>query len=410
MKWWLIFALAALSLLLAGASTFGRRPSPPPDVLLVVADDVGLVDLVEAYTPNLDALASISTVYGQAYANPTCSPTRHALMLGRWRPNGGDNPCKVDGTSDLITGRGGSSVVRAFAQAGYATGIFGKWHLGSASPWNEAAPQSGFDAARALVPNNVAACDPPLSQGSYSNWLRLDDGAVTEPSSEYHTEATRDAFMSWWQSTKGPRFGVLAWQAAHGPFHRPPAALLHPAYPPTLTAREKYLAMIHSLDTAVGQALGAIDMRNTIVFFVGDNGTPTAVAPEPGRAKTTTYERGIHVPMSIFVPGRAPAVEMKRLVHVVDIYATMFDVLGLPAEGDGFSLLQSRNVHEYVLCGVDNFDDRCARSTQYKLRRKEGVEQFFDLVLDPDENLDLISSQRHQQVIEQHRAWLELIP
>lgn len=407
----LLFVFASAASAQLGPLGRGRivpRPSGH-DVLIVIADDMAVVDYEQAQTPNLDLLASQSITFENAYANPTCSPSRHALLLGQWRSAGGDDGCMVDGTSDVRSHR---SLPLMMGEAGYATALFGKWHAGSGRPWSLAALQAGFQTWRVGLPSNVRACDSsdPNAELGYGRYVRVDDGVVTDTSNEYHTIAVRDEFIQWWNTTSKLRFAVLSFQAPHGPFHRPPAALLPPGYPATGSNRDRYLAMITSLDTVMGQIFASVDLSNTVILFVGDNGTPPRVAGvfDLARSKGTTFERGIHVPLFVRVPRGAPAVD-GRMAHLVDIYTTTLRLAGIHYPADGLDLLGPPS-RPYVLCGRAISNDRCARSHRYKLRNVAGVEEFYDLQANPAESIDLIDEPSLQAVIEKHRNWLSLIP
>jgi arylsulfatase A-like enzyme len=143
----------------------------------------------------------------------------------------------------------------------------------------------------------------------------------------------------------------------------------------------------------LGEMLAVIDLSNTYVIFIGDNGTPQNVAPDPTRAKGSTYERGIHVPLVVAHNDLTPAVS-SSLVHAVDLTATIAELGGIPipVEMDSRSFVRclskpSTRTRNYVYCQDD--DDRCVRSRRYKLRVDAGVEEFYDLVIDPTESMPL---------------------
>lgn len=367
------------------------------DLYVVIADDVGYQDLQDAQalglTPNIDALAAHGISFSRCYANPVCSPSRYSAMFGMYRVLEAGTWCP----GDTPTGREPSLYLTSIAEL--STGpayLIGKWHLGADPTGGSSSPPfaHGFDAWKAGQPNNVSDCVPGLP--SYSNWLRIDDGADTI-SNEYEPSATLAAALA--LPIGAGRLIVLAPQLAHGPFHRPPPSFLPPGYPPTPDKPTKYQAMIAALDYWLGQALGGIDLDVDGVIFFGDNGTPIQVSPEPERSKTTTYERGIHVPLIVAGPGLAGG-GCSRLSHVADVLPTVAEWFGVPPPTgiDGICLFEVGHVN--VVCGTENDDlgnyDRCARGQRFKFRRTGPMglppltEELFDLLLDPGETTNVL--------------------
>jgi len=380
-------------MLLAGLLILAAQQKAPfrlerPNVVLVIADDVGVIDAQSVNTPALDSLVSSGVTFTRAFANPVCSPTRRALMFGRWWGTGSGTVCGPP--QPETPPEGAFSVAKLMKIGGYRTALFGKWHVGSnrLGAWEDSPRIHGFDTWRAGLPMNVRSC----GGNDYRDWTRVDDG-VNRNSTEYQTIAVRDAFLDWWTRTPGAKFAVVAYQAAHGPFHRPPAELLPPNYPGTLSSRDRYEAMIVSLDHVLGEMLAVIDLADTYVIFIGDNGTPQTVAPDPTRAKGTTFERGIHVPLVVAHSGLTPAVS-SALVHAVDLTATIAELGGIPipVEMDSRSFVRclskpTARTRSFVYC--QDADDRCVRSQRYKLRVDAGVEEFYDLLVDPAESSPL---------------------
>lgn len=382
--------VASLFLLLASQQA-AAEPVERHNVVLVIGDDIAAADVENAETPTLDYLAEHGANFTRAYANPTCSPTRRTIMFGRWWGRDSGSVCKPPGiytpSPELL------SLPKLMKLGGYETALFGKWHIGSnlLGPWEQAPQVHGFDTWRAGLAMNVKFC----GSRSYTNWMRVDDGEVQQTDT-YHTIAVRDAFNEWWTSTSGPKFAVVAYQAAHVPYHVPPESLLPEGYPTpssTSSRRDKFKAVIVSLDHALGEMLEVVDLDNTWFVFVGDNGTPVRVAPEPERAKGTTYERGIHVPLIVAHADLDP-VESPALVHTVDLMATVADLVGIPVpeELDSRSFARcleepAYEPREWVYCQVSQ--DRCVRSKRYKLRVDGDVEELFDLEADPHERTPL---------------------
>jgi len=296
---------------------------------------------------------------------------------------------------------GAYSLGKLFKGAGFATGAFGKWNLGPnlVAGWEIGPQLHGFEAWRAGLPDNVSS---PMCGGSdYEDWTRVDDGVVGT-SSEYQSHAVRDEFLRWWKGTDGPRFGYVAFQAPHSPFHLPPDF----SYPPlNYSDRAKFEYMVQSLDLMVGDMLSSIDLDRTYFVFVADNGTPTGV-PRPdqsaNKVKGTTFRDGVRVPLIVAGPGLAQG-ETDALVHVVDLLATLADLAGIRVPGH--LELDSRSFagalvdperwtpeRPFVYLETDTPGlphDRAIVTDRYKLRNVDGSEELYDLLADPREETPL---------------------
>ena len=397
--------LAALLFQFAGLpQRAGAKVPVAPDVLVVVLDDVGEVDLTGLPLPNLSDLASNGMRMRAAYANPTCDRTRRSVLFGQWWVERSGNSCgALNGDEPLLSQTSLAEIVPAVR-----SGLAGKWHLGAdptGGPWECAPLVHGFDAWIGGMPGNVAECGGT----DYDLWTRV-DACGSALSSQYEPEATSAALSSWWTGTNGTRLGVLSLNLAHAPFHVPPAHLLPSGYPTPTNQRQRYEAMIVAYDTLLGQVLAGLNPQNTLVIVLGDNGTPPNAGGGP-KSKGTVFERGIHVPMICAASWIQPG-ESSALVHAVDVYATVADYYGKAAlPTDGLSLRpllegQPFAGHDYVLCG--NSDEVCARSASRKLRRlASGLEEFYDLALDPGENVNRIGSPAYAADVAAHRAWLD---
>jgi arylsulfatase B len=419
----------AFSLAQAALAQATPRPaagaSPPRSAIVIVLDDVGAYDL-QLYggpvpTPNLEALAARGVRFDRAFANPTCSVTRRSLLFGHWATIDSGPPCSpAVGRSPTLDDY---CVARRVTQLPI---LAGKWHLGGS-------PLGGDDATAPLDHGFfhwIAGSQANLNDcggSNYSSWTKVEDGVVFS-SSAYQPKALRDRVKFWWQSVAGGKLFVVNFAFAHGPMHRPPDDLLPAGYPPTNSARQRYEAMIVAADAIVGQVLEVV-ADDVLVAVIGDNGTPINVSPDPERSKTTTFERGIRVPLilaggEVAEPGRVSS----ELVHAVDLYVTLIAWLGgsLPTKPlhpiASVSLLpslidpQTHAYHEYILSGNawgNPGGDRCARSAGYKLRQLDDDgddvpdrEEFYDLTLDPSELLNRIGDPSLASVIDAHRAWL----
>ena len=417
-----------LSMLLCGVSAAQGH-----NVLLIVADDIG-VDYVGAYgegsnpppTPNMDALATSGVLFRNAWANPSCSPTRACIMtgrypfrtlVGRWIAHTANPP-----TVGLLqpTEHTLPKVLDA-AQSGYAHALIGKWHLENAftSP----------DAPRTIGGYSYHAGSLEGQIPSYTNWTRVVNG-VAQTTNNYCTTQNTDDALAWIQAQSSPWLCVLTYQAPHIPYHAPPANLhsqnlagLTPQ-PTTHTPANIpfYRAMVESLDTEMGRlfaTLGSGVMNSTNVIFLGDNGTVQrqSVAPFDGqRAKGTPYEGGINVPLLISGPAvQQGGREVTALACAVDVFATVIDLAnanaGLPPflQHDSVSLVPYLNspsqpplrqfAYTEEFTGTawpqpNSNGHATIRDAQYKLihRYSGGSDELFDLSNDAFENNNLINS------------------
>lgn len=399
------------------------QPVGRPDLVLVVVDDWALSDLEAARTdgnpwndlPAIDSFAALGQSWTNFYSQPICNPTRLTLMLGAYESGDGGGVCNPPNAS---TPSARVTLASLLHDQGYATAAFGKWHIAtnpdSSLDWTTAPAAYGFDAWRAWNASNLSG---HCGSKDYSNWERIDDGVAFQ-SFEYHTEAVGLAFLDWWRATAGPRFAYVCFQAPHQPLHTPPAHLLPSGYPAPTSNREEYEAMLVALDTLLATMLAGIDLRDTYVFVVGDNGTPpAAVRPDQSsaRVKTTTYEDGVNVPFLVAGPG-IPIGSTDALGHVVDFPATLVALAGgpvpIPAMPDSVSLVPilrdpAQRVRDHVICDVEieaSIVPNTTRDTCVVLDSADGLlkgrfyedrlrmsltKTYFALGVDPAENAPL---------------------
>lgn len=365
------------------------------NVLIIILDDVGRQDVIEVDTPSIDALANKGIKFNRGYAQPVCAVTRYALMFGKYGESAGSICFAPDANTPDINW---PSLPKLFKDLGYTTGMFGKWHLGGnalGSPWEQTPNLYGYDKVGAMVPGNVGAdsCNIGL-EGNYNEWLRVDDG-TSLIDTHYNTVAIRNSFLTWWVQTVGPKFAYVSFQAAHAPFHEPPTTLLPhlpqggPGYS---TKRIRFEKMIISVDTILAQFAEFVDLDNTYIILIGDNGTPPdARSPQepPGRYKTTVYEGGIRVPFIIAGPGIPQGVVSEELVSVVDILPTLAELLnGSVTVQDGLSFKpildgQLDGPRDHVFVSLEG--KRAVIQDRYKLVRNGSIEEIYDIIADPFE-------------------------
>lgn len=421
-----------LGLLLA-LGAFPSADVTRPNLLLLILDDVG-VDSIAAYgahpnpprTPTLDALAAAGVVYSRAFSQPTCSPTRAALLTGRngWRTGIGTGipfdfvPAGSGGPFGLKLGQ--RTLPEVLRRQGYRCAAVGKWHLANASTgsWSNPVLQ-GFEHHWG-----------PIDNVGYWGWKRNAadaSGAAQTTVDEYVTRVNVDDALATVAGFGDARwFAWVSFTAAHAPLHEPPHDLLSAETVAALAAAPddhalKQRAMVEALDTEIGRLLEGIApavLARTTVVVIGDNGTVDAALTEPwahSGAKGALLDGGIHVPLVVAGAGVvAPGRVCDALVADVDVFATLTELGGATLGGhviDGLSFADTLGdpaapgarrvvLAESFLPNGKQADKtklkRAVRSASHKLieisapASNAGL-RFFDLVADPLEEHNLVA-------------------
>jgi uncharacterized sulfatase len=345
------FSLVAPLILFAGACT--AAASSPPNVVLILADDLGTPP-VACYgnpfyeTPHLDRLAREGLRFTDAYAAcPVCSPTRAALMTGLY-------PSRTHIT-DFIPGSpfpfarlsqpawqkflplSAQTLAEELTVRGYATGLFGKWHL-----------------ARGYLPPESIA-EGPDRQGFAETFITHKPKKTDDPEADPHgVEAVTVRALDFIdRHRRHPFFLYLPHNSIHAPIMAPRAMVKKYRDRPGSDRPENspvIAAMMEVLDESIGRVLARIDAlglrEKTIVIFYGDNGgllNDAAQTPRRG-GKAQLYEGGIRVPLIIRWPGIIAAGRLSEApVTTVDFFPTLLEASGTPARPgaalDGISLV-----------------------------------------------------------------------
>ncbi len=428
-------ASSAGTALLARAPWISRRPSDRPDILLVVLDDVGWPEVDADHVPlaALRGLLESSRILRGAYGFPLGAPTIYSAYTGRYPERDG----LVTSFPYWGTPTGATAMLsperlalpRLLSAAGYATGLFGKWNLGRAleGKRSETPLASAFDVWRAGVPTNVDAGGGV----GYKDWVRVEDGDERRDRS-YQTTALRDAFTAWWEKTRGPRFAVCHFQAAHAPLHQPPQELLPQAWPDLQPAqrfwkldgfegqrlkkrwpeRKRYLALLQTVSTCLEPMLAAVG-PDTIVVLTSDNGTPGKVAAldrDDEKLKGTTFDGGIHVPLAFRVPGLASGTS-EELASSVDLCATLLELAGVDRgeeARDSRSLLplleRNEPVREWIYTASRR--SRALRTKTHKLRVTEDGNEVYEVERLPSEKRPMSPKRKQLAALEEELASL----
>src|SRR5215204_7064963 len=330
-----------------------------PNVVLVMMDDLGYGDLgsygaPDVRTPNIDRLAREGVRLTDAYANgAVCTPTRAALISGRYQQRVGLEWVLTISPADRELGlpAPGTSLPALLKTNGYATGLIGKWHLGTKPEFGPNA--HGFDefygflgGAHSYYTNRAEiARVGPGAPDLFENTTPVEaTGYLTD-------EITRRAVSFITRHARAPFFLAVAYNAVHWPFQppdRPPTeAELRAGRPlrqmpdDSVTAtRQDYVRMLERADRGVGEILAVLDQRgltrNTLVIFTNDNGGEWLSRNAPlFHRKQTVWEGGIRVPAIFKWPGRIPANRTSSQVGIVmDLTATILAATGSPVPPD----------------------------------------------------------------------------
>lgn len=352
--------------ILSGFGGVARAARPDkPNVIFILADDLGYTDLAcfgSGYyeTPNIDRLASQGLRMLRYYNSQNCAPTRAVLMSGQYAPRTGIYTVQTLERGEAVDRRMNVPVnvnslaldkfilPQAIKAAGYATGMFGKWHLGSNGPHHPG--QRGFDEAI-------------VSDGGHFNFVTIPE--VKYPDGQYKADFLTDRAVDFIGRHKDhPFFLYLTHFAVHTPIQ---------AKPDYVAAWEKkpvkgthwnptYAAMIQSVDESVGRVMARLEelklVENTVLIFSADNGGVggyqrteppsekkgfTDNSPLRG-GKGTLYEGGLRVPFIVRWPGVVPpGTTSEQPAAHVDVYPTFLEIAGAkPKPGytlDGFSFV-----------------------------------------------------------------------
>lgn len=443
-----------------------------PNILLVLADDLGWGDLgcygaTRVRTPNIDALARRGATYRDAHAaSSVCSPSRYAILTGRypWRSPlklgvlGGSDPC--------IIGADVPTVASRLEEAGYRTGAFGKWHLGLDWVKQDGSRASAFDgdfssnmeADARDINYSVPFGNGPLSHGferffgiagslDMPPYCFLDqDRAVGMPAGDKEPLITSQrpgpVSEGWADDQADIAFteAATAWIGMEDPrpfFAYVAAAAPHrPCVPPAFVRGTSEAGLrgdsIHLFDWMVGQLVSALEpevLAKTLIIVTSDNGAPT-IFPEDGDVvqhrpngpwrgqKADAYEGGHRVPLVMAGPGVEAGV-FDDLVSLLDLLPSVLGIAGVePHVVDGVSLFESR---DYPVLGAQAFDGRLVlRSPSHKVIYgsgsggfsqpvgapcgPHGEPQVYDLVSDPGETMNLGGGESSQQLLTQFLA------
>lgn len=336
-----------VGLALSAASTFAETKAP--NIVHIVADDLGWQDVgfngcTDIKTPNLDALASNGAKFKQFYTQPMCTPTRACLMTGRYPWRYGLQTAVIPGTAGYGLDTSEWLMPQCLKEAGYATAIIGKWHLGHADLkyWPK---QRGFDYAYGATIGELDYYTH--GDAGVLDWFR-DNKPVHEKG--YTTTLLGDDAVKYInaQNADKPFYLYLAFNAPHTPYLAPKETIAKYSHIEDPT-RRTYAAMVDCLDENIGKVVAALDKKglrdNTLILFHSDNGgtrdamfagqmadlsktkIPCDNGPYRG-GKGQLFEGGCRVAACANWPGHIKPETVDGMIHAVDLYPTLAALAG----------------------------------------------------------------------------------
>ena len=429
-----------------------------PNVILILTDDQGIGDVgfkgnPFIQTPHLDQLASESIDLENFYVSPVCSPTRSSLMTGRYYMRTGIYDTYNGGS--IMTPRE-KTMAEYFHEAGYVSGIFGKWHLGDHYPSRPM--DQGFDEALIHQAGGVGQV------GDLGNYFSFDSSYFDpvlykngEPvqTKGYCSDVYTDGALEFIDTHKDqPFFLYLSFNAPHTPLQLPekyyhiyenlgeqfkasddPNFLGEELSERQIEAAKRVYGMVTNIDDNVGRILEKLKKQgleeNTLVIFLTDNG-PQQVRYKMGlRAwKTSVYEAGIKVPALFRYPKWEPKKVKETLAHI-DMLPTIMEFCGIQSSwenpidgtsflslltgGEGPSTINDRTLFFHWQRGFSESNQNTAvRKGDFKLvanawgNPEKNSIQLFNLADDPGESNDLATSspEKVSELMEEWDRWL----
>ena len=413
-----------------------------PNILFILADDLGWGDVEyhgsDIRTPNIDYLVNVGIELDNHYVQPMCTPTRTALLSGRYPSRFGDHatipsnhPVFPDGYETLST---------LLGKAGYDTGLFGKWHLGS-SP--EYGPNTfGFDWSYGSLAGGVDPYSHYYKSGIYSKTWHRNGSFISEQG--HVTDLILEEAMGWIESRERPWFAYIPFTAVHVPVKVPDNWLAKYDNQKFDCEVEKdrsfkqYAAYASHMDHAIGRLTGLLKENNqfedTIIVFASDNGALESQSLEKAQLypgvqeaslrlgsnlplrgqKGQLYEGGIRTPASITWHNTFKPRKLEKPLHISDWMPTFSEIVDqepdIDPEWDGLNICSLLAGEDHNFTATDRKiywmfrgNEIAMRIGKWKLITKkiEGSYrsiELYDIESDPFESFDL--SDYHQDVAE----------
>jgi len=423
------FAIATLLSVIICLDQKGMAESRPPNILLIVADDLGWNDVgyhnPEMRTPNLDRLARHSVEFDCHYVQPECTPTRVALLTGRYPSRFGPNAMKASNERAIPIGT--LTMPSMLKSLGYTTGMAGKWHLGSRPEYGP--NHYGFDSSYGSLAGAVGVYDHRyrLKSPFSETWHRNERIIEGYENGTHVTDLVVRETVRWIKKdAKEPWFFYVPFHAVHVPlverdkkWHDINRHIKSPD-------RCLYAAAVSHMDCAVGQMIDVLreqgQLDETLVLFFSDNGAQVnhsgGAYPDPDPKlsdfssnsplrgkKAQLYEGGYRVPAFLYWPQELEARKVTMPMHVVDWMPTFASLLGYKTgadpQWDGLDVWpvitgerETLGQRTFYLTWHPNRRWEALRLGDWKIvRRNGGTWELFNLQQDPYERNDLAKQQ-----------------
>ncbi|MFV0606397.1 MAG: sulfatase-like hydrolase/transferase [Niabella sp.] len=421
----------------AGQKPVTSTASAAPNVIVIVADDLGYNDVgfngsKDIPTPQIDRIAHNGVMFTNGYVSyAVCGPSRAGLITGRYQDRFGFSRNPLFAPKDPTQGLPLSEETLAdvLKKANYRTMAIGKWHLG-AHP-SQRPLKRGFDEffgfltgghnyfPQDLTINDISGVNSQYA--AYKTKLLKNDTRVNE--TEYLTDAfSREAVQFIERNAQTPFFLYLAYNAPHAPLQATQKYL--DRFPDIKNKqRRTYAAMVSAMDDGVGQVLNTLERlkldRNTIVVFLSDNGGPEQHNGSDNgllrEGKGTLYEGGVRVPFAMQWPGVIPqGMVYDKPVISLDIFATAIAPSRVIAKNelDGVNIIPYlTNINQtapHPTLYWRQFDKNsiAIRDGNYKYVTEDGVlDELFNLDNDISEAHPLTDSKKLQALKDLHKKW-----
>jgi arylsulfatase A-like enzyme len=430
-----------------------------PNIILVMTDDQGMGDVTVLgntvlKTPNIDRFYGISTRFTEFHVSPTCSPTRASIMSGRHEFRNGVTHTILERERMALST---TTIAEVLRDAGYETGIFGKWHLGDEDayqPYSRGFTETFIHGAGGIGQSYEGSCaDFPPNQennGKYFDNVVLHNNTIVKTEG-FCTDVFFQAALGWIKKqhdAKKPYFAYITTNAPHGPMIAPDSykqRFYDMGYDDNVAGR---YGMIENIDDNFGRLMAKLDAwnawDNTLVIFMTDNGQSLRSGILNGKkvdlyaggfktGKGSPYEGGTHVPAFWRWKGvLGEGVDINSLVAHIDFYKTFSELAGAKIPSgiqkiDGLSmlpLLEDANApwkDRYVFVhqgrwkkgedpNLSKFKNCAVRSQRWRFVNNK---ELFDITVDPYETTDVAAE--HPDVVAEFRKaydvwWEETVP
>ena len=424
--------LAALSTVFSGCRSSGSQNKQRPNIVLIMADDLGYGDVgcygcSDIRTPAIDGLAAEGVRFTTFYSNaPECTPTRTALLTGRYQHRVGglecalgignvgryDDAIRLRRTNNLGLPVEETSIARMLKGAGYATAISGKWHLGYEPKYFPL--KHGFDSWFGPLGGAVDY----FHHSEYTGEPALYENDKSIEREGYLTDLITDEAVNFIQQQrqKEPFFLYVAYTAPHTPYQGPGDKKPEPVPQDDYNkgSRETYAAMVERMDQGIGRILETLDddglAENTLLIFMSDNGANKTGDNSPFSGyKGNLFEGGIRVPCVVKWPGvLARGTVSDQACMTMDFSRSIIGAAGArPPAGrafDGMDILRAaatnRPVQKRTLFWRARRAERTRKAVRdgslkyIRLQDGDDVKEYlFDLEHDPAEKNNLFNEQ-----------------